>query len=50
MKKRPRRRSDSTQNPEKAVIIGALREKYALPMLLTYFHMARITANASSCH
>ena len=29
------------KNREKAVIIGALREKYALPMLLTYFHMAR---------
>ena len=26
---------------EKAVIIGDLRKKYALPMLLTYFHMAR---------
>lgn len=29
------------KNREKAVIIGPLREKYALPMLLTYFHMAR---------
>ena len=29
------------KNREKAVIIGALREKYTLPMLLTYFHMAR---------
>ena len=29
------------KNREKAVSIGALREKYALPMLLTYFHMAR---------
>lgn len=28
-------------NREKTVIIGALREKYALPMLLTYFHMAK---------
>ena len=29
------------KNREKAVIIDALREKYTLPMLLTYFHMAR---------
>lgn len=29
------------RNREKAVIIGALREKYALPILLDYFHMAR---------
>ena len=29
------------RNREKAVIIGTLREKYALPMLLTHFHMAR---------
>lgn len=29
------------KNREKAVIIGTLREKYTLPMLLTYFHMAR---------
>ena len=29
------------KNREKAVIIGPLREKYALSMFLTYFHMAR---------
>lgn len=29
------------RNREKAVLIGSLRKKYALPMLLTYFYMAR---------
>lgn len=33
------------RNREKTVFIGALRKKYALPMLLTYFHMTR-----SSCY
>ena len=28
-------------NREKAVIIGAMKKKYALPMLLTYFHIAK---------
>ena len=29
------------KNRERAVIIGALWEKYTLPMLLSYFHLAR---------
>lgn len=29
------------KNREKAVIIDALKEKYVLPMLLAYFHMAK---------
>ena len=41
MKKDPGVDLAALKNREKAVIIGALREKYALPMLLTYFHMAR---------
>ena len=41
LKKDPGVDLTALKNREKAVIIGALREKYALPMLLTYFHMAR---------
>ena len=41
LKKDPGVDLTALKNREKAVIIGALREKYALPMLLRYFHMAR---------
>ena len=41
LKKDPGVDLTALKNREKAVIISALREKYALPMLLTYFHMAR---------
>ena len=41
LKKDPGVDLTALKNREKAVIIGALREKYALPMLLTHFHMAR---------
>ena len=41
LKKAPGVDLTTLKNREKAVIIGALREKFALPMLLTYFHMAR---------
>ena len=41
LKKDPGVDLTALKNREKAVIIGTLREKYALPMLLTYFHMAR---------
>ena len=41
LKKDPGVDLTALKNREKAVIIGALREKYALPMLLSYFHMAR---------
>lgn len=41
LKKDPGVDLTALKNREKAVIIGALREKYALPMLLTYFHMSR---------
>ena len=40
LKKDPGVDLTALKNREKAVIIGALREKYALPMLLSYFHMA----------
>ena len=41
LKKDPGVDLTALKNREEAVIIGALRDKYALPMLLTYFHMAR---------
>lgn len=41
LKKDPGVDLTALKNREKAVIIDALREKYALPILLTYFHMAR---------
>ena len=41
LKKDPGVDLTALKNREKAVIIGALREKYALPILLTHFHMAR---------
>ena len=41
LKKDPGVDLTALKNREEAVIIGTLREKYALPMLLTYFHMAR---------
>lgn len=41
LKKDPGVDLTALKNREKAVIIGVLREKYALLMLLTYFYMAR---------
>ena len=41
LKKDPGVDLTALKNREEAVIIGALRDKYALPMLLTCFHMAR---------
>ena len=41
LKKDPGVDLTALKNREKAVIIGALREKYTLPMLLTHFHMAK---------
>ena len=41
LKKDPGVDLTALRNREKGMIIGALREKYALPMLLSYFHMAR---------
>ena len=41
LKKDPGVDLTALKNREKAVIIGALREKCALPMLLSYFYMAR---------
>ena len=41
IKERPRCWSDSTQKPWKCSDHRRLRERYALPMLLSYFHMVR---------
>ena len=41
LKKDPGADLAALKNREKAVIIGTSREKYALPILLTYFHMAK---------
>ena len=41
LKKDPGVDLTALKNREKAVIIDALRETYTLPMLLSYFHMAR---------
>ena len=41
LKKDPGVDLTALKNREEAVIIGVLRERYAQPMLLSYFHMAR---------
>ena len=47
LKKDPGVDLTALKNREKAVIIGALREKYALPILLTHFHMAEAATTTS---
>ena len=47
LKKDPDVDLTALKNREKTVIIGTLREKYVLPMLLTYFHMAEAVTTTS---